>query len=819
MRESYLNYAMSVIVSRALPDVRDGLKPVHRRILYAMWDNRLTSSAKYRKSATVVGEVLGKYHPHGDLAVYDSLVRMAQPWSMRSVLVDGQGNFGSIDGDSPAAMRYTEARLAQISDIMLEDLDKETVDFSDNYDSSRKEPKVLPSKLPNLLINGSLGIAVGMATNIPTHNIGEICDAIIQLIDRPNMTLDDLMKFIRGPDFPTGGQIFDTATIKQAYLTGKGSIVMRGVAQIEFKEPAKSSIIHISQLPYQVNKADLITRIAELVKSKKIEGITDLRDESDRKQGVRIIIELKPDAYPQKILNQIYDLTPLQSAFHVNMVALIDGIQPRLLTLKEILEEFIKHRQKVIRRRTQFDLRKASERAHILEGLKVAIDAIDAVVKIIRSSKDRQQALGSLIKNFKLTSIQANAILDMRLSQLTNLEGQAIEQELKLKYEQIKQFKEVLASELKIFQTLKQETLEVKNKYAQQRLTKVTAHPINQFRTEDLIPNEQAIVTLTKDGFIKRMPALQYRAQARGGKGVIGMGTRQDDVVEHIVSTWTHANIFFFTDKGRIFVARCYELPLGSRLAKGHAAINVVQLSPEEKITTMLAVHQSSQDDDQDYFVMSTRLGVIKKTPVKAYHNVRKTGIIAISLRPGDQLKFVRVSSGKDRIMITTTKGQSIYFRESEIRSMGRSAAGVKAIKLTQGDEVISMDLVPIKLENQASLLTILENGFGKRTLISKHYRPQKRGGIGVKVARLTTKTGLVIGSKVVTQEHNDVILISQRGQIIRIKMSSIKKMSRTTQGVTLMRFNDKSDKVASFGVVEPIDQLTKHPENNSSGD
>lgn len=796
MQSSYLDYAMSVIVARALPDIRDGLKPVHRRILYAMWDNSLTHTAKFRKSATVVGEVLGKYHPHGDVAVYDAMVRMAQYWSMRSLLVNGQGNFGSVDGDSPAAMRYTEARMTALAEEMLTDIDKDTVDFIDNYDGTRKEPIVLPAKVPNLLLNGSLGIAVGMATNIPTHNLGELCDGVMHLIDNPEATIDDLMEFIKGPDFPTGANIYDIQTIKTAYSSGKGSIVMRASAEIEEKD--KGFRIIISELPYQVNKAELITKIADLVKLKKIEGISDLRDESDRTEGVRVIVELKQNAFPKKVLNRLFELTPMQIAFHVNMVALVDGIQPRLLTLKEVLQEFIKHRQVVVRRRAEFDLARARDRAHILEGLKIALDHIDAIIETIKKSKDRPEAQKNLVAKFKLTELQANAILDMRLAALTNLEREAVENELQEKYKLIKELEALLKNPPEILKVIQSELKEIRDKYADPRRTKIFKNAIGKFTAEDLIANEQVIVTLTKGNYIKRVPVAIYRSQQRGGKGVIGMETKEEDVVEQLLTAWTHDDLMLFTDKGRVFTTKVFELPSTSRTAKGQPLVNLIQLAPEENATTIINLGAEKAKAGK-YIFMATRQGTVKKTDINAYANVRKSGIIAIKLTAGDSLKFVDTTSGQDDVMMVTKKGQGIFFSENDVRAMGRSAAGVRGIKLRESDEVISMDIV--RKDAKVDLMTILENGFGKKTPTSM-FRGQHRGGVGVKASKLSPKTGNVIKAMVTGDDTGDLVMVSRMGQVIRIPLKSAKRLGRDTMGVRLMRLNG-NDKVSSVGLIQ----------------
>lgn len=807
MQESYLDYAMSVIISRALPDVRDGLKPVHRRVLYSMHELGLDSHAKYRKSATVVGDVLGKYHPHGDLAVYDTLVRLAQDFSMRYQLVDGQGNFGSVDGDSAAAMRYTECRMSAIAEELLSDIEKDTVDFVPNYDGSRDEPKVLPAKVPNLLLNGTMGIAVGMATNIPPHNLLELIDGTIHLIDHPECTIEDLMQFIKGPDFPTGAEIYGISQIKNAYITGKGSIVMRSVANIEELKRGGFRIV-ISQIPYQVNKAELITKIADLVKDKKIEGISGLRDESDRTEGVRIVIDLKSNAYPKKILNRLYDLTNMQCAFHVNLLALVDGIQPRILTLKNVLEEYLKHRQNVVRRRTEFELKRAKERAHILEGLRIALAKIDEVVAVIKKSKTRDDAQKSLVSQFSLTVIQANAILEMRLSALAALEVQKIENEYQEKLRLIKELEEILGSVEKILGIIKKELLELKTKFPSERRTKIYEQEIGKFRAEDLIPSEQVVVMLTQGNYIKRMPVSVYRSQVRGGKGVVGMETKEEDVVEHLTVANTHDDILFFTNRGRIFQTKVYDLPAASRLSKGQAIVNILQISPEEKVTAVITTN-SQNSQNLKYFVMATSKGVVKKTAVELYKNVRKTGIVAIKLNAGDSLKWVKTTTGTDKIFMASSKGQAILYREEDIRPMGRSAAGVRGIHLRSDDFVVGMDVVLPSLEEKANVLVMLENGFGKRTPLS-HFKMQLRGGMGIKVANVTARTGQVIGVDIVYGGDADLILASLQGQMIRISLESVKILSRDTQGVTVMRLRD-GDKVASVTVVakseEPLIQ------------
>lgn len=800
-QDSYLDYAMSVIIARALPDVRDGLKPVHRRILYAMWDLGLKPGAKFRKSATVVGEVLGKYHPHGDVAVYDSMVRMAQDFAMRYPLVWGQGNFGSMDGDAAAAMRYTEAKLAHISEEMLADIDKETVNFILNYDGTQKEPQVLPAKIPNLLLNGTMGIAVGMATNIPPHNLSEICDGINHLIEHPNCDVEELLQFIKGPDFPTGGIIYDINTIKQTYATGKGSIVMRAKTDIVEDKAGHFKII-VSEIPFQINKAALLEKIATLVKDKKIDGIRDLRDESN-KDGVRIVIELKKDSYPKKILNQLFDMTPLQDSFHVNMLALVDGIQPKVLNLKMILEYYLAHRKEVVRRRCEFDLARAKERAHILKGLKIAVDNIDAVIKLIKKSKDREEAKINLIKKFKLTEVQAVAILEMKLQQLANLERLKIEQELKEKLALIKELESILSSPKKILGIIKKETEEIKDKYGDERRTQIVAHAVKEFAVEDLIPDEATIIVVTADGYIKRLSPGMFKTQGRGGKGVIGLTTKEEDTVEHLLSTTTHSDILFFTTRGRVFQLKAYDVPAASRTSKGQAIVNFLQLAPEEKISAILSVKELGEGDFK-YLVMVTSAGIIKKVNIGDFANVRRSGLIAIKLKDGDRLEWVKPSSGKDEIVLVTAQGQSIRFKEIKIRPMGRNASGVRGIRLKGKDEVIGMDVIDPALvaKNLLDLLIVTENGFGKRTNL-KNYKVQGRGGLGIKTAKVTPKTGKIISAQVASsKDERDLIVISKYGQVIRLPFGSISVLGRATQGVRLMRFKERDDAAASVTFV-----------------
>lgn len=803
MEESYLDYAMSVIVARALPDVRDGLKPVHRRVLFAMWEDGRRSTAKFTKCAGIVGEVMKKYHPHGDLAIYDTLVRLAQPWAMRYRLVDGQGNFGSVDGDSPAAMRYTEARLHRISDELLSDIDKETVSFSPNYDGSYLEPNVLPAALPNLLLNGAQGIAVGMATNIPTHNLTELVDGITHLIDNPDAEVDDLMEFVKGPDFPTGANIYNVADIKQAYATGKGRIMMRATADIE--EVKNGHRIIVSDLPYQVNKAGLIEKIADLVKDKRLEGISDIRDESDRKANIRIVIELKSNAYPKKILNRLYDLTPMQTGFHVNMLALVNGLQPQVLTLKEVLQYFVEHRQIVVRKRTEYELRKAKERAHILEGLLIALKDIDLVIETIRKSKDRDNARVNLISKFTLTEIQANAILDMRLSQLAALERQKIEDEYKALIERIAELEAILADEGKILSIIKVELAELKAKYGDERRTIIHPNPVGEFSALDLIPDEQVVVALTQTNYIKRMPIDTYRAQNRGGKGVLGMTTKDEDEIKDVLTASTHDDIFFFTNTGRVFQTKVYELPAASRQAKGTPLVNVIQMSNSERVTAVMT--QQSIDASKQYFVFATRLGVIKRTLIDAYKNVRKTGIVAMRLDSGDELKWVHRTTGNDNIFQATSKGQAISYLEEEVRPVGRSAGGVRGINLRAGDEVIAMDVIEGDIAQQPDLMIVLENGFGKRTSF-EHFRTQHRGGLGLKCANVTEKTGNVIAIEVVKNDKADALLISRQGVVIRTPIRELRRLGRDTQGVTIMKLDD-GDRVASLALLDPEPEVT----------
>jgi len=795
MSRSYLEYAMSVIISRALPDVRDGFKPVHRRILYAMWDIGLKASSKFRKSATVVGEVLGKYHPHGDSAVYDSMVRMAQDFSMRYPLVRGQGNFGSMDGDGAAAMRYTEAKLSAISEEMLLDIDKNTVDFIPNYDGSHKEPRVLPAKLPNLLLNGTMGIAVGMATNIPPHNLRELAAAIDHLIENPEASVEDLMQFVKGPDFPTGGIIYNRKDILEAYATGKGGVVIRGKADIE--ENKNGFQIVVSEVPYQVNKADLVEKIANLVKDKKIEGIKALRDESD-KDGVRVVIELKKDSYPKKILNALFKHTPLQTTFHLNMLALVDGIQPKILTLKMILQEYIKHREDVVRRRTQYDLDKARDRAHILEGLMIALKNIDEIIKTIKASKDKEIAKDNLIKKFKLSERQAVAILEMRLQSLANLERLKVEIELKEKQALIKELEAILKSAAKVRKIVKDELLELAEKYGDERRTAVVEHGVKEFSVEDLVPNEDTVVMMTRDGYIKRLEPDTFKVQARGGKGVVGLTTKEEDTVEFMFSSLTHNDVLFFTTKGRVFQLKVYEIPQASRTAKGTPIVNFLQLIGGEQVSSVLPLDKAVFSK---YLFFATAKGLVKKVEINAFNNVRRSGLIAIKIKDDDKLIWVKPTSGSDHIELISAAGQAIRFKETDVRDMGRGAAGVIGIRLHGDDRIIGMGVAKTDKERKRryQILTIMANGFGKRTDFGS-YKLQGRGGSGIKTAKVTDKTGDITNAFLVnadTMEGHDLIIISEKGQVIRTPFNSVNVLGRDTQGVRIMRFKEEGDRVA----------------------
>lgn len=793
MEESFFRYSMSVIIDRALPDVRDGLKPVHRRIMYSMEQNGNRSTAKFVKSALIVGDVMGKYHPHGDSAIYNAMVRLAQPWALRYPLIQGQGNFGSMDGDEPAAMRYTEARMAKLADEMLADIDKETIDFRPNYDGSRQEPVVLPAKVPNLLLNGQIGIAVGMATNIPPHNLGELVDAAIELIDNDEATIETLLQHVKGPDFPTGATIYGGAPMKQAYQTGRGSVMMRAIADIVETKKGRHQIV-VSEIPYGVNKASLIEKIAELVKDKKINGISDLRDESARGK-VRVVVELKKDAYPKKLLNQLYKLTPLQSSFNFNMLALVDGVQPRVLGLKEMLSEFIKHRQQVVRRRTEYELRKARERAHILEGYKIALDHIDEVIKTIRASKTQDEAEKALIAKFKLSEIQAKAILAMQLRRLTGLERDAIENELNELLKAIKRFEEILADENEILAIIKLELLEMKDKYGDERRSKVINHELGKFSDEELIPEEDSVILLTTENYIKRTLVSEYRRQNRGGKGKRGMTTKEEDVIDQLIPASTHDYLLFFTNKGRVFRLKAYEVPAASLAAKGVAAVNLLQLQPEEKITSIIKLEKDS--NDEGYLFMATMNGTVKKTPLKDYANIRTNGLIAIKLDDGDELRWIKKTTGNNDVIVSTSAGQAVRFGEADCRPMGRAARGVRGVRLRPNDRVVGMDIVDND-HNDQKLLVMSVNGYGKLTKVA-NFPSHKRGGVGIKAGVVTAKTGPVVSVRTLEQGTAELLMISDKGQTIRIGLDDVPTLGRTTQGVRIMRLGD-GDEVASLG-------------------
>ena len=795
MKTAYIDYAMSVIVSRALPDVRDCLKPVHRRILYTMYEDGLTSDKPYRKSATTVGDVLGRYHPHGDASVYDAMVRMAQTFSLRYPLVDGHGNFGSIDGDGAAAYRYTEARMSKIAETMLTDIEKNTVKFIPNFDDRLQEPAVLPAKIPALLVNGSSGIAVGMATNIPPHNLTEVINGIIKIIDEDEVTDEQLMQIIKGPDFPTGGVILGREAIKQAYTTGRGKITVRAEAEIEESSNGKQKII-VTSLPYQVNKAKLIENIANLVKEKRIEGIAELRDESDRENAVRIHIGLKKDANARVVLNQLYKNTQMQDTFGIIMLALVDG-EPKVLTLRQCLDHYIDHRKHVILRRTQFDLDKALARAHILEGLKIALDNIDEVINIIRSSYD--DAKEKLMQRFGLSEIQAQAILDMRLKTLSGLQREKIEDEYNELMKLIAHLREILGSEKLVFQVIKEELIEVKEKYGDERLTKIVAAE-GELNEEDLIKEEQMVVAFTHFGYIKRMPIDTYKSQRRGGKGITGIATREEDFVKQIFTTSTHDTVLFFSNKGKLYRLRGYEIPEAGRTAKGTAIVNLLSLDAGEKISAIIPI---SNFEDGKYLLMATRNGLIKKTALQEYNSTRKTGLLAITLKDDDELIDVRLTDGEDNVVLVTSKGMCITFDEKDVRPVGRSAQGVLGIRLDEDDFVIGMESI-LADNKKATLLAITENGFGKRTELDE-YRVQNRGGKGVITYKITPKTGNIVGIRV-TNEDDDAMLITNSGTIIRIKVKDVSILGRATQGVTLMRTSE-NEKVVSIETLAPEEE------------
>ena len=784
MKKSYIDYSMSVIVGRALPDVRDGLKPVHRRILYSMSELNLTPDKPYRKSARIVGDVLGKYHPHGDSAVYLAMVRMAQDFSTRGLLVDGHGNFGSVDGDSPAAMRYTEARMSKLALELLRDIDKETVDFVPNFDESLKEPAVLPSRYPNLLVNGSNGIAVGMATSIPPHNLGEVIDATVHLIDNEECSVDDLMKFVKGPDFPTSAIIMGKENIAEAYRTGRGKVKVRARAVIEELPKGKQQIV-VTEIPYQVNKAKLVERIAELVKDKKVEGISDLRDESNR-NGMRIVIELKRDVNANIVLNNLYKHSQMEETFSVIMLALVNG-QPKVLNLKQILYHYVQHQKDVVTRRTKFELNKAEARAHILEGLRIALDNIDAVISLIRASKTTQEAKSGLMEKFGLTDIQAQAILDMRLQRLTGLERDKIEAEYEELIKKINRLKEILANERLLLNVIKEEMLIIKENYADERRTEIR-HAEGEIYMRDLIEDEEIAITLTHFGYIKRLPADTYKSQKRGGRGISALTTREEDFVKHLVSTTTHSKLLFFTNKGRVFRLNAYEIPEGKRQAKGTAIVNLLQLGPNEKIATLLAIDEK---DDNKYLLLATKNGIVKKTDREEFKNINKAGLIAIGLREDDELIGVKVTDGNKDVLLVTKEGMSIRFDENDIRPMGRSAMGVKGITLSNDDKVVSMSLC----EEGTDVLVVSENGFGKRTDINE-YRTQIRAGKGIKTYNIAEKTGKLVGAEMVN-EDDEMMIINSDGVLIRLRVNEISLFGRVTSGVKLMKTDDEVNVVS----------------------
>ena len=785
MKKSYMDYAMSVIAGRALPDVRDGLKPVHRRILYSMSELNLTPDKPYRKSARIVGDVLGKYHPHGDTAVYYAMVRMAQDFSTRGLLVDGHGNFGSVDGDSPAAMRYTEAKMSKLALELLRDIDKETVDFVPNFDESLKEPSVLPSRYPNLLVNGSNGIAVGMATSIPPHNLGEVIDAAIHLIDNEECTVEDLMQYIKGPDFPTAAMIMGKENILNAYQTGRGKVKVRSKACIEELPKGKQQIV-VTEIPYQVNKARLVEKIAELVKDKKVEGISDLRDESSR-SGMRIVIELKRDANPNIVLNKLYKHSQLEDTFSIIMLSLVNG-EPKILNLKQMLYYYVKHQKDVVTRRTKFELNKAEARAHILEGLRIALDNIDAVISLIRSSKTTQEAKSGLIEKFGLSDIQAQAILDMRLQRLTGLERDKIENEYEQLIKLINRLKEILANERLLLNVIKEEMLIIKENYSDERRTEIR-HAEGEIDPKDLIEDEEIAITLTHFGYIKRVPADNYKSQKRGGKGVAALTTREEDFVKHLVSTTTHSRLLFFTNKGRSFRLNAYEVPEGKRQAKGTAIVNLLNLAPGEKIATLLAIDEN--DANNKYLLLATKNGIVKKTSREEFKNINKAGLIAIGLREDDELIGVRVTDGSKEVLLVTEQGMSIRFDENDIRPMGRTAMGVKGITLSEDDKVVSMSLC----DEGTDVLVVSENGFGKRTDIEE-YRRQIRAGKGIKTYNISDKTGKLVGAEMVN-EDDEMMIINSDGVLIRIRVNEISLFGRVTSGVKLMKTDDEVNVVS----------------------
>ena len=798
MEDSFLRYSMSVIIDRALPDVRDGLKPVHRRILYSMEKNNWKAPGKTNKSARIVGDVMGKYHPHGNTSIYNSMVRLAQDWSTRYLLVEGQGNFGSMDGDPPAAERYTEARMHKIGAELLSDIDKETVDFRDNYDGTEQEPAVLPAGLPNLLLNGQMGIAVGMATNIPPHNLGEVVDATVALADNPDITVSELMKHIKGPDFPTGAVAYGGAPMKQAYATGRGYVVIQAVAEVVESKKGRFQII-VTEMPYEVNKADMIEKMAELVKDKKITEISDIRDESAR-GNVRVVIELKKDAFPKKVLNKLYKLTALQTSFHYNMLALIDGIQPKVLGLREILSEFIKHRQTVIRRRTEFELRKARERTHILEGLKIALDHIDEVIATIRASNSSEEAKVALMDKFSLSEIQSLAILAMQLRKLTGLERKALEDELAELRKFIARCEEILASEALILGIVKDELLALKEKYGDKRRTKIYNHELGKMEEADFIPEEESVVLITAEGYVKRTSADDYQKQNRGGNGKRGITTKEEDRIESLVTVNSHEFLLFFTNKGRVFRLKAYEIPAASLAAKGVAVVNLLNLHPEEKVT---AIIKQADDQKDGYLFMTTKKGTIKKTSLADFANIRTNGLITIKLDGADELKWVSTTTGQNDIVISTSAGQAVRFNEGDVRPMGRAAQGVRGVRLRPQDEIVGMDVIT---DPAQKLLVVSRNGYGKITAVDQ-FEVHKRGGVGIKTAVVTAKTGPLVAVHTIEPDSSEILLISTKGQTIRVALKDIPVLSRTTQGVRIMKLNE-GDHLASIGFMldEPIE-------------
>lgn len=811
MRNSFLDYAMSVIVSRALPDVRDGLKPVHRRILYAMNELGITPDKPYKKSARIVGDVIGKFHPHGDAAVYESMVRMAQDFSYRYTLVDGHGNFGSIDGDGAAAMRYTEARMAKIAQELLRDINKDTIDYQDNYDGQEKEPVVLPSRFPNFLVNGASGIAVGMATNVPPHQLGEVIDALNHLIRNPEASVDDLMDYVHGPDFPTAGQILGTSGIRRAYQTGRGTITLRAKTEIEEMQNGKRQII-VSELPYQVNKAKLIEKIAELVREKRIDGITDLRDESDR-HGMRIVMELRRDVNANVLLNNLYKLTAMQTTFGINMLALVDG-QPKVLNLKQVLTQYLTHQQEVIRRRTQYDLNKAEARAHILQGLRIALDHLDEVIELIRSSRTTDEARSGLMNNFDLSEKQAQAILDMRLQRLTGLEREKIETEYQELLIKIDELKSILADEQKILSIISSELTEIKEKYNDERRTEIAPND-ELIEDEDLIPQEEVVITLTHQGYVKRLPISTYRSQKRGGRGVSGMGTKEDDFVEHLFVANTHHFIMFFTNKGRVFRLKAYQIPEMGRTARGIPVINLIQIEKDEYITAVIPVDKY---DSLRYLFFATRKGIVKRSTLDSFANVRRGGLIAINLREDDELIAVRLTDGEQEVIMGTSRGMSIRFSEADVRVMGRAATGVKGLSLRRGDVVIDMDIV----DEEQDVMVVTAKGYGKRTPMGE-YRKQSRGGVGIKTLNVTERIGSIVALKTVSEDQ-DFMIVTTGGVIIRIQIRDISVMGRYTQGVRLIRLRDHEEvatvaKVEVSGEVEAEVKTDGQRENASASD